>query len=132
MSRRGVQALRVVKSILFLIMGVLAGLIALSVYGILSEPKHLTCVYLNVTSTGDSGADVNIWGVGKQTLVVRDSIYTVRVRVRGFLTFPISIPEPPNNRVLVLSTKCNPYLQVSLVFPNGTTIYGQPQPINDQ
>jgi len=132
LGRRGVQALRVVKSILFLIMGFLAGLIAVSLYGISTEPKPLTCVYLNVTSTGDSGADVYIWGVGRQTLVVRDSIYTVSVRVRGFLTFPISIPEPPHNRVLVLSTKCNPYLQVSLVFPNGTAIQGNPRPINDQ
>ena len=131
MSRRVVKALRVVKSILFLVLGFLAGLIAISLYGISTEPKHLTCVYLNAT-TGSSGADVFITGIGKQTLVVRDNIYTVSVRVRGFLTFPITIPEPPHNRVLVLSTKCNPYLQVVLMLNNGTTIYGKPQPINEQ
>ncbi len=54
MSRRGVQALRVVKSILILIMGILAGLIAVSLYGITAEPKHMSCVYLNAT-TGSGG-----------------------------------------------------------------------------
>jgi len=131
MRRKVVKALVIAKSALFLALGFLIGMLALSAYGTLTEPKHLTCVYLNAT-TGDSGADIFITGIGNQTLVVRDSIYTVSVRIRGFLTFPISIPEPPHNRVLVLSTKCNPYLQVSLVFPNGTAIYGQPRPINDQ
>jgi len=131
MSRKVVKALAVVKSALFLVLGVLIGLIGISVLGMLSEPHHFACVYLNAT-TGDSGGSIVIMGMGNQTLVVRDNIYTVPVRIRGFLTFPISIPEPPHNRVLVLSTKCNPYLQVSLVFPNGTAIQGNPRPINDQ
>ena len=132
MRRKVVKALVIAKFALFLALGFLIGMLALSAYGTLTEPKHLTCVYLNVTSTGDSGADVFITGIGNQTLVIRDNIYTAQIKIKGLILFPISVPEPPHNRVLVLSTKCNPTLQVSLVFPNGTAIYGQPRPINDQ
>jgi Na+/H+ antiporter NhaC len=131
MSRKVVKALVVVKSILFLVLGFLIGMLALSAYGILAEPKHLTCVYLNAT-TGDSGGSILIMGMGNQTLVVKNSVYASVVRVDGVMVFPITINEPPHTRVLVLSTRCNPYLRVSLVFPNGTAIYGKPQPINDQ
>ena len=132
MNRGALQALVIVRFALFLVLGFLAGLLALSAYGILTEPKHFACVYLNVTSTGNSGASVVIMGIGKQTLVIRDNIYAVQLTVKGLIIFPISVPESPHNRVVVLSTKCNPALQVYLVFPNGTTIYGNPQPINDQ
>ena len=131
MSRKVVKALAVVKSALFLVLGVLIGLIGISVLGMLSEPHHFACVYLNAT-TGDSGGSILIMGTGNQTLVIKNSAYASVVRVGGVIVFPITINEPPHSRVVVYSTKCNPYLQVSLVFPNGTAIYGQPRPINDQ
>jgi hypothetical protein len=130
MSRTVVKALLVVKSVLFLVLGIIIGLIGISVLGMLSEPHHLACVYLNAT-TG-SGGSIVIMGTGNQTLVVKNSAYASVVRVDGVVVFPITINEPPRNRVLVLSTRCNPYLQVSLVFPNGTAIQGDPRPINDQ
>ena len=130
MSRKGWQALRVVKSILFLVLGFLIGMLALSAYGILTEPKHLACVYLNAT-TG-SGGSIVIMGVGNQTLVVKNSVYASVIKVDGVVVFPITINEPPHTRVVVYSTECNPYLQVIFMLNNGTTIYGQPRPINDQ
>jgi len=130
LGRRGVQALVIVKSALFLVLGVLIGLIGISVLGMLSEPHHFACVYLNAT-TG-SGGSILIMGTGNQTLVVKNSVYAAVIKVGGVIVFPITINEPPHTRVVVLSTRCNPYLQVSLVFPNGTAIYGQPRPINDQ
>ena len=131
MSRKVVKALVIVKSALFLVLGIIVGLIGISVVGMLSEPHHFACVYLNAT-TGDSGGSILIMGTGNQTLVVKNSVYASVVRVDGVVVFPITINEPPHTRVVILSTKCNPYLQVSLVFPNGTAIYGQPRPINDQ
>jgi hypothetical protein len=130
MSRTVVKALLVVKSVLFLVLGIIIGLIGISVLGMLSEPHHLACVYLNAT-TG-SGGSIVIMGTGNQTLVVKNSAYASVVRVDGVVVFPITINEPPRDRVLILSTRCNPYLQVSLVFPNGTAIQGDPRPINDQ
>ncbi len=131
MSRRAVKALLVVKSALFLVLGVLIGLIGISVLGMLSEPHNLACVYLNAT-TGDSGGSILIMGMGNQTLVVKNSVYASVVRVGGVVAFPISINEPPHTRVVVLSTRCNPYLQVVLMLNNGTTIYGELQPTNEQ
>jgi uncharacterized membrane protein YeiH len=131
MSRKTVKALVIIKSALFLVLGVLIGLIALSVLGMLSMPTHFACVYLNAT-TGDSGGSILIMGTGNQTLVVKNSIYATVVRVDGVTVLPITISEPPNSWVVVLSTRCNPYLQVILMLNNGTTIYGQPRPINDQ
>ena len=124
------KALVIVKSALFLVLGVLIGLIGISVLGMLSEPRHLACVYLNAT-TG-SGGSILIMGTGNQTIVVKNSVYASVVRVDGVIVFPITINEPPHTRVLVLSTKCNPYIQVALMLNNGTTIYGNPRPINDQ
>jgi hypothetical protein len=132
MNRGALKALRVVESILFVVLGFLIGLIGISLYASSVEPKHLACVYLNVTSTGNSGADVLIVGIGNQTLVVKNSIYASVVNIDGVTALPITINEPPHNRVVVYSTRCNPFLQVYLVFPNGTTIYGNPRPINDQ
>jgi len=131
MSRKVVKALVIVKSALFLVLGVLIGLIGISVLGMLSEPHHFACVYLNAT-TGDSGGSILIMGTGNQTIVVKNSVYASVVRVDGVIVFPITINEPPHTRVLVLSTKCNPYIQVALMLNNGTTIYGKPQPINEQ
>jgi len=131
MRRKVVKALRVAKSALFLVLGFLIGMLALSAYGTLTEPKHLTCVYLNAT-TGDSGGSILIMGTGNQTIVVKNSVYASVVRVDGVIAFPITINEPPHTRVLVLSTKCNPYIQVALMLNNDTAIYGQPRPINDQ
>ena len=131
MRRSAVKALLVVKSALFLVLGIIIGLIGMSVLGMLSEPHHFSCVYLNAT-TWDSGGSVLITGMGNQTLVVKNSIYASMVRVGGVVAFPISINEPPHTRVVVLSTRCNPYLQVVLMLNNGTTIYGKPQPINEQ
>jgi len=125
-----VKALVIIKSALFLLLGVLIGLIGISVLGMISEPHHLACVYLNAT-TG-SGGTIFIMGAGNQTLAIKNNIYTSVVAIDGIVVFPITINEPPRNRVLVLSTKCNPYLQVSLVFPNGTAMQGDPRPINDQ
>jgi uncharacterized membrane protein YeiH len=130
MSRKAVKALVIVKSALFLVLGILIGLIALSVLGMLSEPHHFACVYLNAT-TG-SGGSILIMGTGNQTLVVKNSIYASVVRVDGVTVLPITISEPPNSWVVVLSTRCNPYLQVIFMLNNGTTIYGQPRPIHDQ
>ncbi len=130
MSRKVVKALVIIKSALFLVLGVLIGLVAISVLGMLSEPHHFACVYLNAT-TG-SGGTILIMGTGNQTLVVKNSVYASVIRVDGVTPLPITINEPPNSRVVVLSTMCNPYLQVSLVFPNGTAIQGNPRPINDQ
>jgi hypothetical protein len=131
MRRKVVKALVIVKSALFLVLGIIIGLIGISVLGMLSEPHYFSCVYLNAT-TGDSGGSILIMGMGTQMLVVKNSVYASVVRVGGVMVFPIAINEPPHTRVLVLSTECNPYLQVSLVFPNGTTIYSNPRPINDQ
>ncbi len=131
MSRKVVKALVIVKSALFLVLGVLIGLIGISVLGMLSEPHNLACVYLNAT-TGDSGGSILIMGMGNQTIVVKNSVYASVVRVDGVTALPITINEPPHTRVLVLSTECNPYLQVALVLNNGTTIYGNPRSINDQ
>ena len=130
MSRKVVKALVIVKSALFLVLGILIGLVTLSVLGMLSEPHHFACVYLNAT-TG-SGGTIFIMGAGNQTLAIKNNIYTSVVAIDGIVVFPITINEPPNARVVVLSTKCNPYLQVALMLNNGTTIYGKPQPINDQ
>jgi hypothetical protein len=130
LGRRGVRVLATIKSALFLVLGILIGLIALSALGMLFMPTHYACVYLNAT-TG-SGGTIFIMGTGNQTLVIKNSIYTSVVSIDGITALPITINEPPHTRVVVLSTRCNPYLQVSLVFPNGTTIYGQPRPINDQ
>jgi len=130
MSRKVVKALVVVKSALFLVLGVLIGLIGISVLGMLSEPHHFACVYLNAT-TG-SGGSILIMGTGNQTLVVKNSVYASVLNIDGVVVFPITINEPPHTRVVVLSNKCNPWLQVSLVFPNGTAIQGNPRPINDQ
>jgi len=130
MSRRVVKALVIIKSILFLVLGILIGLVALSLLGMLFAPKHFACVYLNAT-TG-SGGTIFIMGTGNQTLVVRNSIYTSVVNIDGVTLLPITINEPPHTRVVVLSTRCNPYLQVTLMLNNGTTIYGNPRPINDQ
>jgi hypothetical protein len=96
----------------------------------LSEPHHFACVYLNAT-TG-SGGSILIMGTGNQTLVVKNSIYASVLNIDGVVVFPITINEPPHSRVVVLSTRCNPYLQVTLMLNNGTTIYGQPRPIHDQ
>jgi hypothetical protein len=131
MSRKVVKALVIVKSALFLVLGVLIGLIGISVLGMLYEPHHFSCVYLNAT-TGDSGGSILIMGMGNQTIVVKNSVYASVVRVDGVTALPITINEPPHTRVLVLSTKCNPYIQVALMLNNGTAIYGQPRPINDQ
>ena len=130
MSRKVVKALVIVKSALFLVLGIIVGLIGISVVGMLSEPHHFACFYLNAT-TGSGGSMV-IMGTGNQTLVVKNSAYASVVRVDGVVVFPITINEPPHTKVVVYSTKCNPYLQVSLVFPNGTAIQGDPRPINDQ
>jgi uncharacterized membrane protein YeiH len=131
MRRKVVKALVIVKSALFLVLGVLIGLIGISVLGMLSEPRHLACVYLNAT-TGSSGGSILIMGTGNQTLVVKNSVYASVIKIDGVIVFPVTINEPPHNKVLVLSTKCNPYLQVALMLNNGTTIYGNPRPINDQ
>jgi len=131
MRRKVVKALLVVKSALFLVLGILIGLIGISVLGMLSEPHHFACVYLNAT-TGDSGGSILIMGAGNQTLVVKNNIYTSVVNIDGVVVVPITIDEPPHTRVVVLSTRCNPYLQVVLMLNNGTTIYGKPQPINEQ
>ena len=125
------KALVIVKSALFLVLGIIIGLIGISVLGMLTEPHHLACVYLNAT-TGDSGGSILIMGTGNQTLVIKNSVYASVVRVGGVTVLPITINEPPHSRVVVLSTMCNPYLQVALMLNNGTTIYGKPQPINDQ
>ena len=130
MSRKVVKVLVIVKSALFLVLGFLIGMLALSAYGILTEPKHLACVYLNAT-TG-SGGSILIMGTGNQTLVVKNSAYASVVRVDGVVVFPITINEPPHTKVVVYSTACNPLVQVSLVFPNGTAIYGNPRPVNEQ
>ena len=130
MSRKVVKVLVIVKSALFLVLGFLIGMLALSAYGILTEPKHLTCVYLNAP-TG-SGGSILIMGMGNQTLAIKNGIYTSVVRVDGVVVFPIAINEPPHTRVVVLSTKCNPYIQVALMLNNGTAIQGIPRPINDQ
>jgi uncharacterized membrane protein YeiH len=131
MSRKVVKALVIVKSALFLVLGIIIGLIGISVLGMLSEPHHFSCVYLNAT-TGDSGGSILIMGTGNQTLVIKNSVYASVVRIDGVVMFPITINEPPHTRVVVLSTKCNPYLQVIFMLDNGTTIYGKPQPINEQ
>ena len=130
MSRKVVKALVIVKSALFLVLGIIVGLIAISVMGMLSEPHHFACFYLNAT-TGSGGSMV-IMGTGNQTLVVKNSAYASVVRVDGVVAFPITINEPPHTRVVVYSTECNPYLQVIFMLNNGTTIYGNPRPINDQ
>jgi hypothetical protein len=75
---------------------------------------------------------VVVTGMGNQTLAVKNNIYTSLVRIDGLIPFPVTINEPSHSRVVVLSDRCNPLLQVYLTLPNGTTIYGQPQPINDQ
>ena len=131
MSRKVVKALVIVKSALFLVLGIIVGLIGISVLGMLSEPHHFACVYLNAT-TGDSGGSILIMGAGNQTLVVKNNIYTSVVNIDGVVMVPITIGEPPHSRVVVLSTKCNPYLQVVLMLNNGTAIYGQPRPVNGQ
>ena len=130
MSRKVVKALVIVKSALFLVLGIIVGLIGISVVGMLSEPHHFACFYLNAT-TG-SGGSILIMGTGNQTLVVKNSAYASVVRVDGVVAFPITINEPPHTRVVVYSTECNPCLQVIFMLNNGTTIYGQPRPINDQ
>ena len=124
------KVLVIIKSVLFLVLGIIVGLIGISVLGMLYEPHHFSCVYLNAT-TG-SGGSILIMGMGNQTIVVKNSVYASVVRVGGVTALPITINEPPHTRVVVLSTKCSPYLQVSLVFPNGTAIQGIPRPINDQ
>ena len=130
MSRRVVKSLVIIKSALFLVLGILIGLVALSVLGMLSEPHHFACVYLNAT-TG-SGGTIFIMGEGNQTLVVKNSVYASVLNIDGVVVFPITISEPSHSLVTVYSTKCNPYLQVALLLNNGTTIYGKPQPINEQ
>ena len=124
------QILLGVKSALFLVLGILIGLVALSALGMLFIPKHLVCVYLN-TTTG-SGGTIFITGTGNQPLVIKNSIYKSVVNIGGSVLTPVTINEPPHTRVVVLSTKCNPYLQVILMLNNGTTVYGKPQPINEQ
>ena len=131
MSRKVVKALVIIKSALFLVLGILIGLVVLSFLGMLSEPHHFACVYLNAT-TGGSGGFILIMGTGNQTLVIKNSVYASVVRVDGVTALPITIGEPPHSKVVVLSTRCNPYLQVALLLNNGTTIYGKPQPINEQ
>jgi hypothetical protein len=130
MSRKVVKSLVIIKSALFLVLGILIGLVALSVLGMLFMPTHFACVYLNAT-TG-SGGTIFIMGEGNQTLVIKNSVYASVVNINGVVVFPITISEPSHSLVTVYSTTCNPLVQVYLAFPNGTTIYGQPRLINDQ
>ena len=128
---RKVLVLRAVLAVLLAVLGVLASIVARSLYMQHTLNPRLSCLYLNVTT--DSTAVVSVTGIGNQTIVVvLDNTDATSIAIDGITPVPIGITAPPHTLVTVYSTACNPWLQVSLVFPNGTTIYGGPQPINDQ
>ena len=129
--RRKVLVLRAVLAALLTVLGVLVGIVARSLYMQRTLNPHLSCLYLNVTT--DSTAVVSVAGIGNQTVVVvLDNAYATSITIDGVTPTPVGFSVPPHSLVTVYSTACNPYLQISLVFPNGTAIYGQPRPINDQ
>ena len=125
------MVLRVALAVLLAVLGALAGIVARSLYMQRTLNPRLTCLYLNVTT--DSTAVASVAGIGNQTVViVLDNTYATSIAIDGVTPTPVGFSVPPHSLVTVYSTACNPYLQVSLVFPNGTAIYGQPRPINDQ
>ena len=125
------MVLRAVLAALLTVLGVLVGIVARSLYMQRTLNPHLSCLYLNVTT--DSTAVVSVAGIGNQTVVVvLDNAYATSITIDGVTPTPVGFSVPPHSLVTVYSTACNPYLQISLVFPNGTAIYGQPRPINDQ
>ncbi len=129
--RRKVLVLRTTLAVLLIVLGVLAGVVVRSLYVQRTLNPRLSCLYLNVTT--DSTAVVSIAGIGNQTVViVLGNTYATSITIDGVTPTPVGFSVPPHSLVTVYSTACNPYLQVSLVFPNGTSIYGQPRPINDQ
>jgi len=129
--RRKVVFLRGLLIVLLTVLGVLIGITARSLYMQRTLNPHLSCMYLNVTT--DTTAVVSVAGIGKQTIVVvLDNTYATSITIDGITPTPVGFPTPPHSLVTVYSTRCNPWVQVSLVFPNGTAIYGQPRPINDQ
>ena len=129
--RRKVLVLRAALAALLVVLGVLAGVVARSLYMQRTLNPRLSCLYLNVT-TG-STAVVSVAGIGNQTVViVLDNTYATSIAIDGVTPTPVGFSVPPHSLVTVYSTTCNPLVQVSLVFPNGTAIYGQPRPVNDQ
>ena len=129
--RRKVLVLRTTLAVLLIVLGVLAGVVARSLYVQRTLNPHLSCLYLNVTT--DSTAVVSVAGIGNQTVViVLGNTYATSITIDGVTPTPVGFSVPPHSLVTVYSTACNPYLQVSLVFPNGTAIQGNPRPINDQ
>jgi hypothetical protein len=126
-----VKLLKAVLSVLFIVLGVLVGIVARSLYIQRTLNPRLSCLYLNVTT--DSTAVVSVAGIGNQTVViVLGNTYATSIDIDGATPTPVGFSVPPHSLVTVYSTACNPWLQVFLVFPNGTAIYGQPRPINDQ
>jgi len=126
-----VKALRAVLSVLFIILGVLAVVVARSLYMQTTVNPHLSCLYLNATV--NTNATVSIMGIGNQTVVVvLDNTYATAIAVNGITPTPIGFEVPAHSLVTVYSTTCNPLVQVYLVFPNNTVVYGQPRPIDGQ
>jgi hypothetical protein len=129
--RRKVLVLRAVLVALLVVLGVLVGIVARSLYMQRTLNPRLSCLYLNVTT--DSTAVVSVAGIGNQiVVVVLDNTYATSITIDGVTPVPIGITTPAHSLVTVYSTTCNPLVQVYLAFPNGTTIYGQPRLINDQ
>jgi len=123
--------LRGALAVLLAVLGVLIAIVARSLYMQRTLNPHLSCLYLNVTT--DSTAVVSVAGIGNQTIVVvLDNTDATSIAIDGITPVPIGITAPPHSLVTVYSTACNPWVQVFLVFPNGTTVYGNPRLINDQ
>jgi len=123
--------LRATLAVLLTVLGVLASIVARSLYMQHTLNPHLSCLYLNTTT--DNTAVVSVAGIGNQSIVVvLDNTYATSITIGDITPVPIGITAPPHSLVTVYSTTCNPWLQVLLVFPNGTTIYGEPRFINDQ
>jgi len=129
--RRKVLVLRAALAVLLVVLGFLAGIVTRSLYMQRTLNPRLTCLYLNVT-TGTT-AVVSVAGIGNQTVViVLGNTYATSITIDGVTPTPVGFSVPPHSLVTVYSTKCNPLVQVYLTFPNGTAIYGNPRPINDQ
>ena len=125
------MVLRGALAVLLAVLGVLIAIVARSLYMQRTLNPHLSCLYLNVTT--DSTAVVSVAGIGNQTIVVvLDNTDATSIAIDGITPVPIGITAPPHSLVTVYSTACNPWVQVFLVFPNGTTVYGNPRLINDQ
>ena len=129
--RRKVLVLRATLAVLLMVLGALAGIVARSLYMQRTLNPRLFCMYLNATT--DSTAVVSVAGIGNQTVViVVDKAYATSITIGGMTPTPVGFSVPPHSLVTVYSTTCNPWLQVYLTLPNGTTIYGEPRLINDQ